>query len=83
MSFNIRDAEKVGLEGDAARTYYALRRRNPLTLDELAFHANIQRDKILGVAKALERAKLLELSHVVICQITDNVMTISKALQRK
>ncbi len=83
MSFNIRDADKVGLEGDAARAYYALQRRNLLTLDELASHANIQRDKILGVAKELERAKLLELSHVVICQITDNVMTISKALQRK
>ncbi len=83
MSFDSRKAEELGLEGDAAKAYHTLQRRNPLTLDELAFHANIQRHKILSVAKELERAKLLELSHVVICQISDNVMTISKALQRK
>ena len=83
MSFDSRDAEKLGLEGDVALAYHTLQRRNPLTLDELAFQANMQRDKILSVANELERAKLLELLHVVIWQISDNVMTISKGIQRK
>lgn len=83
MTLDSRDYGKLGLEGDAAKAYKTLQISNPLALDELALHAKINRDKILGVAKELERAKLIELSSFVICQISDNVMTISKGIERK
>ncbi len=82
MTLDSRNLGKLGLEGDAAKAYKTLQVSNPLALDELALHAKIHRDKILGVAKELERAKLIELSSFVICQISDNVMTISKGIQR-
>ncbi len=83
MTRDSSDFGQLGLEGDAAKAYQTLQVRNPIALDELALHAKIHRNKILGIAKELERAKLIELSPFVICQISDNVMTISKGLQRK
>lgn len=82
MNLNSRDVDKLGLVGDVAKAYHTLQVRNPLSLDELALHAKIHRDEILGVAKELEHAKLIELSSFHICQISDNVMTISKGIQR-
>ncbi|MCZ6614102.1 MAG: hypothetical protein O6762_05445 [Thaumarchaeota archaeon] len=83
MTLDSRDFGQLGLKGDTAKAYKTLQASNPLALEELALHAKIDRDKILGVAKELERAKLIELSSFVICQISDNVMTISKGIERK
>ncbi|MFQ6011238.1 MAG: hypothetical protein ACE5KG_03600 [Nitrososphaerales archaeon] len=79
MPFKGPGVGKIRLEGDAAKAYHTVQRHNPVTLDELALQARIPRHKILRVVKELEREKLLELSQVLICQISDNAMTISKS----